>query len=240
VTIKAAIIDDERIIAADLAQQLARRPNWNIAGVFHDPEKLRQFAQTEHIDVCFLDIEMPGTDGLALARELKCFREDLLIVFVTAHAQFAATAFRMNAVDYLVKPAAPEVLEETCRRLEERLSQPLGRVPEKIAVVSSGKVDYIILRDVLAVKAAVNYVALVAKGGEFLHRSTFSSFIESLAPAGFLRTHRSYAVQPDAVVSAITRAGEIVELVLSTGARIPVSEAFRPSITAVLNSSVLS
>lgn len=239
-TIHAAIIDDERIIAADLARQIGRRKGWTVAGAFHHPDELRECVVSTDIDVCFLDIEMPGTDGLVLARELKELNDGLLFVFVTAHSQYAATAFRIDAVDYLVKPAHPSVIEETCRRVEERLSAPAPVTPEKIEVISTKRVDYVPVEDILAAKAAGNYVALITGHGEYLHRTTLTNFLETLSSAGFIRTHRSYIVQPGRVVAAKTSGGEVDELVLSTGDCIPVSEAYRKEVGAKLKSVVIA
>lgn len=239
-TINAAIIDDERIIAADLARQIGRRQGWTVAGAFHHPEELRRCVTSSDIDVCFLDIEMPGTNGLELARELKELNDKLLFVFVTAHMQYAATAFRIDAVDYLVKPAHPSVLDETCRRVEERLSALPPVLPEKIEVISTKRVDYVPVEDILAAKAAGNYVALITRHGEYLHRTTLSGFLETMSHAGFIRTHRSYIVHPSRVVAAKTRGGEIDEVVLSTGENIPVSEAYRKDVGQKLKSIVVA
>lgn len=239
-TIHAAVIDDERIIAADLARQIGQRKGWSVAGAFHHPDELRKCVMSADVDVCFLDIEMPGTDGLELARELREIKSELLFVFVTAHMQYAATAFRIDAVDYLVKPAHASVIDETCRRVEERLSAPAPVLPDKIEVISTKRVDYIPITEILAAKAAGNYVALVTPHGEYLHRTTLTSFLEMVSRAGFIRTHRSHIVQPSRVVAAKTRGGEIHEVVLSTGQVIPVSEAFRKEVALRLKSVVIA
>lgn len=233
-TVRAAILDDEHIIAADLARQVARYPGWEVAGTFTDCDALQQCIDTSPIDVCFMDIEMPGRNGLSFARELHEQLPDLGFVFVTAYHQYAATAFRVEAIDYLVKPATPEAVAEACRRTEERIGAP-GR-SAKFAVISSGRIDYVALQDIIAAKAAGNYVALLTGDAEHLHRVTISEMEDTLTSAGFLRTHRSHLVRPSAITSARVRGDDILEVTLSNGALAPVSETYRQRVATALRS----
>ncbi|MEQ1808416.1 MAG: LytTR family DNA-binding domain-containing protein [Terricaulis sp.] len=237
--VHAAILDDERIIAADLANQLSRREGWKVVGAFLEGAHLETCVADNSVDVCFLDIEVPGTDGLSLARRLKAIRPRLQVVFVTAYHQYAATAFRIEALDYLVKPATPEALAEACRRVEDRLRGAMTAPPERIAVFSAGRIDYVPLDDIIAAKAAGNYVALVTQDGEFLHRITLSELADSFVAAGFVRTHRSHLVRPREIVSARTRGDGIVELKLSNGAVAPVSETYRTQLAEVIAGSLV-
>jgi two-component system, LytTR family, response regulator len=233
-TVRAAILDDEHIIATDLARQIARHPGWEVAGAFTDCDELQNCIDTQQIDVCFMDIEMPGRNGLTFARELREQMPDMGFVFVTAYHQYAAAAFRVEAIDYLVKPATPDAVAEACRRAEERVGAP-GQ-SAKFAVISAGRIDYVALNDIIAAKAAGNYVALLTNEAEHLHRVTISELDETLAGAGFLRTHRSHLVRPSAIVSARVRGDDILEVTLANGATAPVSDTYRSRVAASLRS----
>ena len=233
-SIRFAVLDDEHIIATDLAYQVAQRPGWTLAGVFNDPAALRRNALELNLDICFLDVETPSVDGLTLARELKSADPDLLIVFVTAYHQYASAAFRIAAVDYLVKPVTPESLEEACGRVEARRGVNAPGAPDKFAVLSAGRIDYVNIADVIAAKAAGNYVALLTEEREHLHRVTLTDLAATLVPLGFLRTHRSYLVRPTCIVSAKTRGETIVEVILSRGLLVPVSETYRGDVADAL------
>ncbi len=234
--VHAAVLDDEHIIAADLAAQLGRRPGWEVVGAYLEAAALEQCVADNPIDVCFLDIEVPGTDGLSLARHLKELRPGLQVVFVTAYHQYAACAFRLEAIDYLVKPATPEALGEACRRVEERIGVAC---PERFAVLSAGRIDYVAVKDVIAARAAGNYVALITKSSEHLHRITLAELADKLVTLGFMRTHRSHLVRPTEIVSAKIRGDGILEVKLSNGAVAPVSETYREHVAGVIETSLV-
>ena len=101
--IHALVVDDEINIAEDLAFQLNERPNWQ-AEFCSDPTIVGDLISRRTFDVCFLDIEMPGQDGISLAQKIKAAHPDTILIFATAFAQHAATAYRLPATDYLVKP----------------------------------------------------------------------------------------------------------------------------------------
>ncbi|NBD27272.1 response regulator [Paenibacillus glycinis] len=118
--LRAVIVDDERPAIRRLQQMLDSREDIEIVGGFTKAsEALRAFADLKP-DVAFLDIEMPERSGLALASLLLDLHEDVEIVFVTAYNQYALEAFRVNAVDYLLKPVDPALLGHTLQRIGKR------------------------------------------------------------------------------------------------------------------------
>ncbi|MCC3376816.1 response regulator [Cohnella sp. REN36] len=112
------IVEDERP-TLDLMQRLVvRHPALEVTGAFTRPhEALDRFAELKP-EVAFLDVEMPKMGGIELAQKLKEIDEELLVVFTTAYPNYAVDAFRVNAVDYLLKPVTPEDLERVVVRLE--------------------------------------------------------------------------------------------------------------------------
>lgn len=238
--IRAAVLDDEHIVATDLAFQLAQRRGWEISGVFNDPHALLRHAEESPPNVCFLDIETPGLDGLALARELRRLQPSVLVVFVTAFQHYASAAFRVDAIDYLVKPATPAAIAEACTRVEQRLGAQAPPAWERLAVLSAGRIDYVEIKDIIAAKAAANYVSLFTHDREYLHRITVGDLADLLAPFGFVRTHRSYLVRPSAVVSARTRGDDILQVTLANGFAAPVSESFRTAVAEMLSGALLN
>jgi two-component system LytT family response regulator len=110
---------------------------------------------------------------------------------------------------------------------------------KRIAVRSQGRVDYVAVADVIAARAAGNYVALVTEEGEHVHRTTLAALADTLAAAGFIRTHRSHLVHPRCIVSAKTRGGAIVAVTLANRAAAPVSEAYRADVAAMLDAALI-
>src|SRR5690606_32513817 len=102
---RAFLVDDERIARAELRRLLQAHPEVAIVGEATDATDARSQLAGLQPDVVFLDIEMPGESGINFARSLPA---DLRVVICTAHSAFASEAFEINAVDYLMKPIAPE------------------------------------------------------------------------------------------------------------------------------------
>ncbi|PCI64648.1 MAG: hypothetical protein COB37_00860 [Kordiimonadales bacterium] len=239
-TVRALIVDDETMIAEDMALQLAARPGWE-ARFCCDPSLVLDLITRHNINVCFLDIEMPGQSGIALSQQLRSDFPSVIIIFATAFAEHAATAYRLPATDYLVKPISDTVLDEACVRVEQQLkaagSKAIDPTAGMIAVKSMGRTDYIKTSEIVMGQAAGNYVCLHSKNKEYLHRASFGELSDQLAPHGFLKCHRSYFVNASKVVSFVRNIKDGDELVLEGGYRAPVSQAHRKSVNMILSSS---
>lgn len=149
-------------------------------------------AADEHFDALFLDIRMPGPSGIDLARFISNLPRPPEVVFVTAHEDFALTAFELRAIDYLLKPLGEERLAQTLDRIAEtRRPQMLEpRVPVELA----GRTRFIRRADIWYAEARGDYVRLRTPEGSFLIRSTLSTLEHEWEGAGFVRVHRSMLV----------------------------------------------
>ena len=103
-------VDDERQALRDLCYELQETQLVSLDDVktFTSPLKACEYARTNQIDLAFLDIELPGTNGLDLAKNLQETSPDCMIVFLTAYAKYAVDAFQVRAFGYLVKPVTAE------------------------------------------------------------------------------------------------------------------------------------
>ena len=120
-TIRTLIVDDERYAREELTYLLEQFPDVKLVGEAESGEVAILKALQLQPDVVFLDIEMPKMNGLEAAKALVELKKVPLIVFATAYPEFAAEAFRINAVDYLLKPYDEEQLKQTIDRIEKRL-----------------------------------------------------------------------------------------------------------------------
>lgn len=120
--IRALIVEDEPLARQYLKEALEATGNVVVVAEAEDAQSGLSHCGGSCPDVAFLDIEMPGADGLALAGRLLRLPRPPLVVFVTGYAGHAIDAFRVEAVDYLLKPIEPDQLRETVRRLEHRLA----------------------------------------------------------------------------------------------------------------------
>ena len=149
------------------------------------------------VDVVFLDIRMPGLDGLELARVLAAFAEPPAVVFVTAHDDRAVEAYDIGAVDYLLKPIRAERLAESLRRIERlRATGTPAEAPvdEVIPVELGGTTTLVPRSRVRWVEAQGDYARLHTATGSHLVRIPLTVLEERWGDAGFARVHRSYLV----------------------------------------------
>lgn len=135
--LKIAVVDDEKHALERFETVAGEMENISICGLFDDHEEFLSYVKKEQMDIVFLDIEMPGTNGMELAEELLNWKPELGIVFVTAYNQYAVEAFELNAVDYILKPITKARLEKTLSRIVIR--KPLQETTVKKAFIQCFK-----------------------------------------------------------------------------------------------------
>ncbi|WP_045744653.1 LytR/AlgR family response regulator transcription factor [Actinoplanes rectilineatus] len=185
-------------------------------------EALRVLRDTE-VDAVFLDIRMPGLDGMELARVLRRFAQPPAIVFVTAYDVGAVDAFDLGATDYVRKPVRAERLGESLRRVAGLRSAPAaGPLDEpSIPVELAGTTRMLPRSSVRWVEAQGDYARLHTGDASHLVRVSLATLAERWANGGFVRIHRSYLVQLRLVTELrLTGSGYVVAL---DGAELPVS-----------------
>jgi DNA-binding LytR/AlgR family response regulator len=223
-SLEVLVVDDEEPALEDLAYLLRQHPRiGSVVTASGATEALRRLRDGSFAAV-FLDIRMPGLDGLELARVLSRFARPPEIVFVTAFEQHAVEAFELQAVDYLLKPVRPERLSDAIRRLgapARRLGTD-GDDPTRIAVETGG-VTRMVERDAIRfVEASGDYVRLHTDDGAFLVRVPISSLEETWRDAGFVRVHRRYLIALRHVTELRARPGGGYDLLVA-GQELPVS-----------------
>jgi DNA-binding LytR/AlgR family response regulator len=218
----ALIADDEPLLRAQLVAHLARLwPELQIVAQARNGREAVELFDELRPQVAFLDVHMPGMNGVEAAR---CIGRRAEVVFVTAFDQYAVEAFAQGAVDYLVKPIDEERLRDTVQRLQARLpsrgsmadadgpQRPefgalLDRVADELRRRGAGRahlqwikasvgstVRLIPIEQVLYLRADAKYTAVVWQGGEALIRTTIRELADALDPARFVQVHRSAIV----------------------------------------------
>jgi DNA-binding LytR/AlgR family response regulator len=223
-TLEVLVVDDEEPALEDLAYLLRQHPRIGSVVTASDATEALRRLRDGSFAAVFLDIRMPGLDGLELARVLSRFARPPEIVFVTAFEQHAVEAFELQAVDYLLKPVRPERLSDAIRRLgaSSRRAGSDGDDPDRIAVETGG-VTRMVERDAIRyVEASGDYVRLHTDDGAFLVRVPISSLEESWRDAGFVRVHRRYLIALRHVSELRARPGGGYDLLVA-GQELPVS-----------------
>ena len=212
--LKLLIADDEPLAAERLQLMLAKCSGIDLVGTASDGEGAVRMAEALGPDLLLLDIEMPGLDGIDVARALAGRRPSPAVVFITAFDQFAVAAFEVEAVDYLMKPVNPDRLQKALDRARDHLErrqispqprpgEPSRHLEEFWASDLSGLVR-IASRDVDRVSAERDYMRLhVGKRSWLIHHS-MNALEEGLDPELFVRLHRSAIVRRD-FITGFTR-----------------------------------
>jgi DNA-binding LytR/AlgR family response regulator len=218
----AVIADDEPLLRAGLRAALAEAwPDLEIVAEAANGQDAVHAVREHRPAFTFLDIEMPLMNGLEAARELRDLTH---VVFVTAYDRYAVEAFERGAVDYVLKPAAPQRLAETVRRLRSRLGTPapaLDALVEELArriAPGSGRLQWlqaslgntlklINVEDVLFFQADTKYTRVVTREGEALVKKTLRELIAELDPRHFWQVHRGTIVNIRAI-AAVTSDGD--------------------------------
>lgn len=200
-------VDDVPPALDELCRLLREAPEVAAVAGAGDPLSALRMIQNGRFDAVFLDISMPGLDGLELASLLAKLSEPPAIVFVTAYDQHAVAAFGIGAVDYLLKPVRAERLSDALARIT-RMAPPARPVQESapapdamaaLPVETAGRTRYVRRGEVRYVEAHGDYVRLHTRSGVHVVRMPISRLEEYWEPAGFVRVHRGFLVALDAV-----------------------------------------
>ncbi len=210
-------VDDEAPARAELAYLLARDPRVDTVLTAADGAEALRTLETTSVDALFVDIRMPGLDGLDLARILRRFATPPAVVFVSAYDSHALEAFDLHAVDYVMKPVREERLTEAVRRVvasRGRASATTAPAPpeaddETIAVELGGVTRFVKRSDVRYVEAHGDYARLVTADGRHLVRVSLAHLEDEWATAGFVRIHRRWLVALHAIDEVRTDGGRM-------------------------------
>ncbi|MDQ0938358.1 LytTR family DNA-binding domain-containing protein [Streptomyces sp. V1I1] len=211
-------VDDEVPALEELAYLLRRDPRVSEVWTATDGAQAlldidRALEEGRPLDAVFLDIGMPGLDGVAIARVVSRFARPPTVVFVTAHEDHAVDAFSLHAADYVLKPVHPERLAEAVRRVAaashragDTAERTAASPPEEAAQAASGPPDEVICvelagvtrfvqrSEVLYAEAHGDYARLHTPSATHLVRTSLTALEERWGDAGFVRIHRTYLV----------------------------------------------
>ena len=196
--IRTLIVDDERYAREELIYLMGNFTGIQVVGEAENGESAILQALQLQPEVVFLDVEMPKMNGMEVAKSLMEFKKVPIIVFATAYPQFAAEAFRINAIDYLLKPYDQEQLKQTIGRIEREVYQSIptetASTLGKLAVEADGEIDYIHLKDILYMYREEKETKIVTSSREYEVKVSLKELESRLVPFFFFRIHRGYLV----------------------------------------------
>lgn len=228
VRMRVLAVDDELPAREDLVRMLEASPAVDrVESAASAEEALVALGDGAAIDAVFLDVRMPGLDGLELARVLRRFERSPAIVFVSAFDDAAVGAFEVAAVDYLVKPVSRRRLDEAIERAARRAApeEPVAADDETLAVdaLRGGGTRLLPRSSVLYLQAHGDYVRVASSEGRYLVRARLSELEERWAGHGFVRVHRGFVVNLRRAVEVRPRLNGTAVLVMADGTEVPIA-----------------
>ena len=217
--IRTIIIDDEEHWRDNIAERVEIHPKLELIGVFESPMAAYDLITEGSVDLILLDVEMPEANGVAFMRHLS---KPPLVIFITAHRDFAIESYEVKAVDYLLKPLSTgrfmQAVEKVMARLEAE-NEP--DTDDKFFFIRENNgFAKIKITDILFLKSLENYTQIITPTRTYMTLIPLSSIENSLPKAPFLRVHRSFLVN----MSKVTVVNK-TELFIDTH-EIPIGRAY--------------
>lgn len=198
------IIDDEPIARKLLQEYIEEADFLKLAGVAENPLKATGLINELEPDLVFLDINMPKMSGLDFLRSANNLP---MVIMTTAYGQYALDGFELAVVDYLVKPFSLERFLKASQKALElytlKQKKPAAERAENshIFVKCDGKIEKVLLDELVYIEALANYVTLYTKTGKLVAYLTIKGVLESLPHNKFLQVHKSYIVNLDFITT---------------------------------------
>ncbi|AFK04616.1 two component transcriptional regulator, LytTR family [Emticicia oligotrophica DSM 17448] len=223
--INTLVVDDNPDWQTILSKFVQMNPNLELVGVCSSAmEAYGKMAEVE-VDLLICDIEMPDMTGLAL---VKSIRIPPLVIFVTAHPNYALDCYEVSPIDFLLKPIDLERFIRSIERVKVRMIHPPESANAEPYFFIRENLNYVQIeyREVLYMKSQENFLQIVTTSKSFLPILSIAKMEEQLKGDRFLRVHRSYIVNRSAI-NLITKS----ELILVDGTIIPIGEQYRMQVT---------
>ncbi|HEY2382796.1 MAG TPA: response regulator [Terriglobia bacterium] len=224
---KAALIDDERMARRELRRLLSAHPEIEIAGEAANGDEALALIEKHEPDLIFLDIEMPGMTGFDLLGRLRDVPE---VIFTTAYDQYALKAFEVNALDYLLKPIAPE-------RLAAALQKVRGRQPQfrdQIFMRDGDRCWIVCAGDIEILESEGNYTRVFFRNERPLIAGSLAAFEQRLASSGFFRASRKHVINLNNIQSTEWEPGGNLLVTMRCGEKVPLSRRQSAELRKVL------
>lgn len=252
--IRVVVVDDEQIARDGIARLLSAEPDVEVVGAAASGSEAVDMIEARNPDVVFLDVQMPELNGFEVLDALATERLPI-VVFVTAHDEFALRAFEVSALDYLLKPFDRERLRAALERvrthlrgreadeLQLRLRGLLNemharRAPDRLVIRDAGRVYFMPVAEIEWIESAGNYLRVHSGKSSRLVRNTITRMTERLPAGDFLRVSRGAIVNLRHVHEVQPMFNGCYVFLLQSGARIESSRRFRRHIADALTRNV--
>jgi two-component system LytT family response regulator len=224
------IIDDDEIDRLTVVSYVKKFAFLTIVGVFESTETALQFLEKEHIDILFLDIDMPSMNGLEFRKKVM---EVPVCIYITAHPEHAVESFELDTLDFIVKPIKLDRFTQTMSKIEDYME--LKHKAQLFESTLGGDVIYIKeghteskvkLHDILYLEALKDYTKIVTSTKRHCVLTSIGNLLKESHFQSFVRIHRSFAVQKQYIEKKMTN-----ELLLNNGTLIPIGRSYKENLS---------
>lgn len=226
-------VDDEPLALGQLVKCVSKVPFLSLTAACSSAIEAREVLESNEVDAMFLDINMPDLSGLEMVKALK---RPPLVVFTTAYSEYAIEGFKVDAVDYLLKPFTFSEFVASAEKLRSRFALMQAASGSQ----TSGdyvffKADYKIIKveisDIVYVEGMSEYLKIYLSGEQMpkVILMSFSKLMEKLPGSRFVRVHRSYVVN----LAKIQEVSSGV-ILMSNGKTIPIGDSYRSALMNLL------
>ena len=220
--LRVLIADDDPATAAYLKKVIEEVPGVEVVSIAGYGEEAIRQVEIYQPDVMFLDIDMPGINGLDAARELAEMQPGLFFVFATAFPEYALEAFELYSFDYILKPFDEARIRRTVRRLRDRICKTQNRRKELISIKSTKHKLVIHPEEILFIESRQHKILIKTERGEHLVPGKLCELERQLDPLIFFRCHKGYLVNLEKI-REIVPSGQAYVIILHSGDRVLLS-----------------
>lgn len=228
---KALIVDDNDMARTTLAHLAKQIPTLTIVNQYSNAIEAYNHLQNNHVDLIFLDIEMPEITGIELTKTLP--KKDTIIIFASSNKEYALEAFELNIADYILKPITPARFLQAVNKAQtiwnSKKEQVQVEKEEFIFVRDSNVTRRLKLDDILYAEAMGDYVKFYTKDKMFAIHGTMKTAEERLPKDNFIRVHRSFIIALSKI-DTLQDGGIVLD-----GKFVPVADAYRRALNTRMN-----
>ncbi|MEY4134894.1 MAG: LytR/AlgR family response regulator transcription factor [Saprospiraceae bacterium] len=238
--IKVIIVDDEPLAQDVLETYIEKIPELHLVRKCNNALEANEVLKREHVDLMFLDIQMPQLTGIDFVKTLA---RPPLVIFTTAYSNYAVEGFELNALDYLLKPISLERFMKAVNKAQEQLDLQQKERPEEhqsdnfIFVKADKKLVKVNFDEVVYIEGLKDYVIIRLENQRVITLQTMKSLEDKLPVAKFKRIHRSYIVNIDRIEAIVGNMIEVMEK--NQPKHLPIGKNYRDELLDMINRNKL-
>jgi len=225
--IKCIIVEDERLAQTVIQSHLKRIVQFELVGICNNALEAKEILNNQQVDLIFLDIQLPGMNGLSF---LKTLQDPPAVILTTAYAEYALESYEFNVIDYLLKPISFERFSKAVNKIIEGkiLTQPAKFESDHIYIKSGSKFFKVDFAEIVYIEGMKDYLKICTTDAMLVTHQTMSEMEKFLPAKQFIRVHKSYIVSLAAVNSIV---GNFVQI---NGKEIPIGANYKDQLIGLV------